>query len=100
MAWITIWEFTVPPANASAFEAAYGPAGDWARLFLGQSGYLGTRLLKDLSEPTRYVTFDSWTSEERFDEFLSRHADAYRELDRVTEGLATEERHLGSLKVD
>lgn len=98
MAWTTIWEFTVPPANAVAFEAAYGPSGDWARLFLGQPGYLGTRLLRDLGDPTRFVTLDSWTSDEHFAEFLSRHGAEYHELDRVTEGLATEERHLGSLR--
>ena len=43
MTYIRVWRFR-PLRNAeAAFESAYGPEGDWARLFRTAPGFLGTK---------------------------------------------------------
>ena len=37
---------------------AYGPEGDWARLFRTAPGFLGTTLLKGEGPPPEYLTLD------------------------------------------
>jgi heme-degrading monooxygenase HmoA len=41
----TIWRFRVQPGKLDAFERAYGPQGDWARLFARAEGFIATELL-------------------------------------------------------
>jgi heme-degrading monooxygenase HmoA len=43
------------------FEPAYGPIGDWAQLLGKDSGYLGVRLLRQVTARV-YVTIDEWES--------------------------------------
>ena len=92
---VILWEFQVRPGAEAAFERAYGPSGDWARLFAAAEGWLGTELLRDESEPGRYVTVDRWDSAARFAAFRAAQAEAYDALDRRCEGLTTGERLLG-----
>ena len=37
--YVYVWEFVVAPEQAGAFEEAYGPEGEWVRLFRGGRGY-------------------------------------------------------------
>jgi len=37
-----LWSFQTDPARIAEFEQAYGPDGDWARLFRRGAGFLGT----------------------------------------------------------
>ena len=71
-----IWAFRVRAAAEKEFVAAYGPHGDWARLFAKAPGYHGTQLLKDAPESQRYLTIDSWDRRAAFDGFKRARAEA------------------------
>ncbi len=90
------WVFQVPPEQEAAFRAAYGPAGDWARLFRRGEGYLGTTLLQDAGRPGRYLTLDHWASAEAHDAFLAAHRAEYDALDGRCERLTEDEQNLGT----
>ena len=45
---VIVWEFRVRPGRAAGFERAYGPNGDWARLFQHGAEY---RALDAVCEP-------------------------------------------------
>lgn len=92
-----MWEFRVEPSCVEAFERHYAPAGSWALLFRRAEGYVGTLLLKDASEPLRYVTIDRWRSEKDYRAFRARFAREYDELDQECEALTTRETALGEL---
>jgi heme-degrading monooxygenase HmoA len=64
-------------SDADAFEAAYGPEGDWAQFFRQGAGFVGTELLRDLEEPDRYLVVDRWESAEAYNAFLAEHNDEY-----------------------
>ena len=44
---VVVWQFEIAEEKISAFEAAYGPEGNWAQLFRSSPEYLGTELLRD-----------------------------------------------------
>ena len=88
-----IWTYRVKPETQAEFEAAYGPDGDWARLFARQQGYLGTELLR--GEDGAWLTIDRWRHQADFDAFLAAHRSDYDALDRATEGWTLEERRIG-----
>ena len=66
-----LWSFTVAAQREQEFVRAYGPAGDWARLFAEAEGYRETRLLRELSTSLRYLTEDTWETAEDFDRIVS-----------------------------
>ena len=43
--YIVVWEFQVKKECQAEFVAAYGPDGDWARLFRRSPEFLGVELL-------------------------------------------------------
>ena len=91
---VILWEFRARPGSEAAFEAAYGPEGDWARLFRRAPGYLGTELLR-APEKGRYVTIDRWVSSEEFEAFRELYRPEYEDLDRRCADLTIEETPLG-----
>jgi ribosomal-protein-alanine acetyltransferase len=95
LAFTVIWEFRVRRAKRLAFEQAYGPEGDWAQLFRGFDGYLGTDLLRDRATPLRYFSIDRWASRQAFLEMKKKSRAAYRSLDEKCESLTTRERLVG-----
>jgi heme-degrading monooxygenase HmoA len=90
-----VWAFSVEPANQPRFESLYSPAGRWVQLFRRATGYLGTELLHDRADPTRYLTIDRWESADAYRAFRSRFAAEYESLDRECEGLTVRESALG-----
>jgi heme-degrading monooxygenase HmoA len=90
-----VWEFYVSSQYSARFEAEYGPNGSWVKLFRGASGYRETVLLRDFSNPLRYVTVDRWDSATAYESFRSRCSSPYNELDRLCEGFTTQENFLG-----
>jgi hypothetical protein len=58
-----VWAYLVEPEQAAAFERAYGPDGDWARLFARSPAYRGTLLVADRDRPGRYVVIDRFADE-------------------------------------
>jgi heme-degrading monooxygenase HmoA len=93
---VLVWEYRVEAAQAAAFERSYGPDGDWARLFRRAEGYLGTQLLRDADDATRYVTLDRWRHADDFAAFKSRFAADYSSLDAQCEALTVAEHRLGA----
>ncbi len=93
---LVLWEFEVKPGSEIRFEKVYGPSGDWAQLFRADSNYQGTRLLRNTSRKTFYVTIDSWLASSAYENFLQSHREAYQLLDRLSEGLTLSERRIGA----
>lgn len=91
-----MWEFDVPAEHTAAFIAAYGPAGEWARLFRRATGYRGSELYRDRAHPGRFVTVDFWMNPGHWHSFHEVFGEEYAALDRACERLTTSERALGT----
>jgi heme-degrading monooxygenase HmoA len=91
---VALWEYEVKPGCEESFQSAYGPHGNWVRLFQSGPHYRETRVLQDLSRPRFYFTLDYWDSESAFDQFKSANQTAYAAIDRATEHLTLSERRL------
>jgi 8-oxo-dGTP pyrophosphatase MutT (NUDIX family) len=92
---VIVWEFRVRAGREAEFESAYGPDGDWARLFRRDPAYRGTSLLRDGAVERRYVTIDRWASRAANDDFRERWRAEYEALDRRCESLTEHEAALG-----
>jgi heme-degrading monooxygenase HmoA len=98
MGYTYLWEFIVAPEHVAEFEQVYGPAGPWVVLFRQSAGYLGTHLLRDQSDPLRFVTIDRWRSASEHHAFRAAFDRQYRELDQRCQRLTTREISLGSFE--
>jgi heme-degrading monooxygenase HmoA len=92
---VALWEFEVKPGREEGFEKAYGPQGEWARLFRHDPSYLETRLLRDAAHNSVYLTLDVWNSRTAYEQFLETHAADYKRLDAASEDLTLVERKIG-----
>ncbi len=90
---IIIWRYSVAPNRDGDFLSAYGPNGEWRRLFSSASGYLGTELV-EREEPGGYMTIDRWHDEAAFDGFMAENKE-YEELDLRLAALTTLEELIG-----
>jgi hypothetical protein len=99
-AYIVVWEYQVKPECVAEFVSAYGPEGDWARLFLRSVEFLGVELLGSVEDRTRFFTLDHWSSAGGMDDFLAAHATAYDVLDRRFRGFTIWERRIGGFPAD
>ncbi|HTU70756.1 MAG TPA: antibiotic biosynthesis monooxygenase [Candidatus Baltobacteraceae bacterium] len=90
-----LYRYRVHPAQARAFEHAYGSTGPWAMLFRGKPGFRRTRLFRHKTEPGVYICIDAWDSKADYDAFRVAHAHAYGQLDRDLHLLYLEELLLG-----
>jgi len=97
---VALWEYEVKPGREESFQSAYGPRGDWVRLFQSDPHYRETRLLQDLSRPRFYFTLDYWDSEISFEQFKAANQAAYADIDRATEHLTTSERRLSTFNLE
>ena len=89
-----IWEYEIQPGSESAFEALYGPGGEWVALFREYRGYLGTELLRD-ERPRHYLTLDRWESEADYAAFRQAAALRYAQVDALGDALTLGERRIG-----
>jgi heme-degrading monooxygenase HmoA len=92
---VVLWEFWVRPGAEAEFERAYGSEGAWVRLFSRDPAYGGTKLVRDVGEVHRYLTFDYWASAETYDSFKRKHTAEYGVIDRECEGLTESEKEIG-----
>lgn len=90
---VRVFEYTAAPGRRRLFEAAYGPNGEWVRLFRDADGYVETTLWSHAEG--QYRTQDVWSSEEAFTRFLERNREAYARLDEQCGPLKAGERHIG-----
>ncbi|MFN3936258.1 MAG: hypothetical protein ACK4KW_01660 [Gemmobacter sp.] len=96
---VIIWDYDVPDELRKAFEQAYGPGGDRARLFALGEGYAGTDLLHDPAVPARYVTIDRWHSEDSHARFMASFRDRYGSLDKACEAFMRDEKRVGTFQL-
>lgn len=96
MSYLRVWRFRPLPNRIEAFEEAYGPEGDWARLFRSANGFLGTTLLKGQGEPAEYLTLDRWVSAQAYEAFRQTRHQEFTALDRHCEALTALEQEIGS----
>jgi heme-degrading monooxygenase HmoA len=92
---VYVWEFIVKSARQREFEKAYGPQGEWVKLFSQGKGYLGTELHQDQTNPMRYITIDYWRSREDRDSFRSTFAREFQRLDALCESFIVQEKFMG-----
>ena len=85
---IRVWEYDVPEDRVDRFIAAYGPSGDWARLFARGGGFARTELFRSIQVVTRFVSIDWWRSEAAWHVFRESWGEAYAALDATLQPLA------------
>jgi heme-degrading monooxygenase HmoA len=95
VSYIYVWRFLVRPGSEAAFEAAYGPDGEWVRLFREADGYLGTELLRDRADPRSYITIDRWASREAWEACRVARAAEWKAIDERGETLTEHEEEIG-----
>ncbi len=93
---VVVWKFEIAEDKVVAFEAAYGPEGEWAQLFRTSPEYLGTELLRDAHIPGVYLTIDRWASDEAFRAFRKDHDSEYEAIDRSCDALTSRETRIGA----
>jgi hypothetical protein len=92
---VALWEYEVKPGCEERFEKAYGPDGDWVRLFRSDIHYYETRLVRDSFRPGVYLTMDFWESRSAYEAFIAGHRTEYAAIDALGEGLTVRERRIG-----
>ena len=92
---VALWEYEVKPGGEERFENAYGPNGDWVRLFRNDSHYHETRLVRDAFRRGVYLTMDFWESHNAYEEFMAGHRAEYEKLDAMGEQMTVKERRVG-----
>jgi heme-degrading monooxygenase HmoA len=92
---VALWEFEVKPGCEEKFEKVYGADGAWATLFLQDSLYRRTRLVKDVEREGVYLTLDFWETREGYERFRKENAAEYKRIDRECEGMTAWERKMG-----
>jgi heme-degrading monooxygenase HmoA len=95
-----VWEFVVKEDALAAFASAYGPQGEWARLFSAFPGFLGTTLLRDRGNARRFLTLDRWESEAHFNRMKNDGRAEYERLDRLFGAFTESERKIGVFLTD
>jgi heme-degrading monooxygenase HmoA len=93
--YLILWEYHIKLKTREKFEQIYSPTGAWAELFKNGTGYLGTELLLDETDPQKYLTIDRWVSKEIYESFLEHWKQEYEMLDRQCAGLTELEVLLG-----
>lgn len=94
-----IWQYEVKEAARSKFELAYGPGGMWSELFSKAPGFRGTVLLRDSANPSRYLTIDSWDTEEQRKAMLAERAEEYAALDSAFREWTEHEAEIGVYRI-
>ena len=95
---LIMWEFRPQAGAEKEFEQAYGPDGIWARFFALGDGFIATELIRDFSDPGRYLTVDMWTSKAAYEKFREEYAAEYQSIDTKCEAVTAQEKTIGSFE--
>jgi heme-degrading monooxygenase HmoA len=96
--YVYVWRFLVRSGSEADFVAAYGPDGEWARLFRQADGFLGSELLRDRADPRLFLTVDRWVSRQAGEAFRTARAEEWEAIDRRCQALTDAEEELGSFE--
>ena len=94
-----IWQFIVKEEFRGQFELAYGPGGAWSKLFSSSPGFRGTTLMRDTTDPRRYISIDLWDTLAQREAFLAEHKTEYEKLDLDFETWTESETELGVFRM-
>ena len=92
-----VWRYEVHPEHRERFEAAYGPNGEWVKLFERSEAFRGTRLMRDSTGA--FLTLDHWNADGDFEAFLVEHGEDYRRLDESFEEWTRCEERIGQFQL-
>ena len=92
-----VWRYVAAGGAEERFASAYGPDGDWARLFRRAAGYMRTELLRD--EAGGFATLDYWDGLASFEAFQREFGVEYAALDAECEALTAREELVGLFEV-
>jgi heme-degrading monooxygenase HmoA len=92
---VALWEYEVKPGDEERFENAYGPGGEWVRLFRNDSRYKETRQVRDAFRRGVYLTMDFWESRAAYEEFMAGRRMEYEAMDGTYEDMTLRERKVG-----
>lgn len=92
---VYLWEYVVTSRHQEDFEREYGPNGSWAALFSRSPGYQGTTLLRDNTNPERFLTIDRWDSERAHYDFVESRRAEFEAIDTRCEELTESESLIG-----
>ena len=95
MIYAILWKFHARDGKSATFERAYGPTGVWAQFFRQGEGYVGTELHRDVSDDTKYITIDRWSSPAAYESFRESNLPEYDKIDQQCESLTTSETPIG-----
>ena len=96
VAFAAVFAYEVAADGAAAFEAVYGPEGEWARYFHGADGYRGTELLRATGRGgLSYLVIDRWESAAAYERFLAEHEEEYGRRNRAAGRLYRQETVIG-----
>ena len=87
--------YRVHPAQARAFEHAYGATGPWGKFFGRSAGFRRIRLFRHKNEPQTYVQIQVWETKSDWEAFLYQYADDYKHLAKELRPLLLEQELLG-----
>ena len=91
----SIWVYEVREQFISQFVDAYGPEGDWVKLFRKCPGYLKTELKRDIDTPNRFLTIDFWQSYSAFSSIKQIIRAEYEALNNCCDDYTLSENHIG-----
>ncbi|HWC75409.1 MAG TPA: antibiotic biosynthesis monooxygenase [Gemmatimonadales bacterium] len=97
MYWV-VWSYDVKPAQTKKFERAYGPEGDWVRLFQRSPGFAGTELRHETDHASHYLTIDRWRTREDYDRFKDAFRSEYDALEARCATLTDSEYKVGDFE--
>ncbi|HET8712938.1 MAG TPA: antibiotic biosynthesis monooxygenase [Gemmatimonadales bacterium] len=97
MYWV-VWSYDVKPEQVRAFERAYGPDGDWVRLFRRAPGYAGTELRRETDRAAHYLTIDRWNTRADYRRFRDAFRSEYALLDARCGALTDSEKRVGDFE--
>ena len=89
-----VWRYEVKPEAIGAFEAAYGPGGDWDQFFNGAPGYERTEFYRCVGSPNVYITVDYWSGSGQRDLFVASRRPQYDTIDARCEQFTVDELRL------
>jgi quinol monooxygenase YgiN len=94
-----IWEVVTKPGTGGRFELAFGPGGAWSKLFSDSPGFRGTTVLRDETDPRRYLVVDMWDSEDAREQAIVEHQDDYHALMSSFDAWVASEQELGTFRI-
>ncbi|MCB2217852.1 antibiotic biosynthesis monooxygenase family protein [Desulfofustis glycolicus] len=90
-----LWEYIVRDGYLDQFLQAYASDGTWAELFRKHPGYLKTELIRDSSNPNRFITIDHWVSLPAYSTMKHLSRNEYKSMDEHCEKFTVDENYIG-----